>query len=76
MSAFVGRVAARGADVYVGDPGRAFLPVHRLVPAARYEVPDAGPVTVWRPVPRAHRVPPAYRVPRALRGAAAGGTAP
>ena len=45
MAAFVERVRGRGAQVFVGDPGRAFLPVDRLVPVARY----AGPVTVWRP---------------------------
>ena len=49
MAAFVERVRGRGAQVFVGDPGRAFLPVDRLVPVARYEVSDAGPVTVWRP---------------------------
>jgi predicted nicotinamide N-methyase len=45
MAAFVGRVAERGADVFVGDPGRAFLPVDRLEVVVRYP----GPVTVWRP---------------------------
>lgn len=33
------RLAARGATVLVGDPGRAYLPTARLVRLATYEVP-------------------------------------
>jgi predicted nicotinamide N-methyase len=33
---FIERVAARGARVLVGDPGRAFLPQHWLPPLATY----------------------------------------
>lgn len=32
-------LAQRGADVLIGDPGRAYLPKHRLVERAVYEVP-------------------------------------
>ena len=31
--------AARGVDVLIGDPGRAYLPKHRLAQLARYDVP-------------------------------------
>jgi predicted nicotinamide N-methyase len=37
---FSGRGRARGADVLVGDFGRAYLPRDRLVPLASYDVPD------------------------------------
>ena len=30
---------ARGTDILIGDPGRAYLPKARLVPLATYEVP-------------------------------------
>jgi predicted nicotinamide N-methyase len=54
--AFLQRAARRGADVLVGDPGRAYLPEDRLVPVAGYDVPviaalEDAPVkraTVWR----------------------------
>jgi predicted nicotinamide N-methyase len=36
---FLERVVARGAGVLVGDPGRAFLPRHRLEVVASYPVP-------------------------------------
>ncbi|TFF17652.1 methyltransferase [Jiella endophytica] len=46
---------ARGVRVIVGDPGRAYLPKHRLDPLAEYRVPvsraledqDVKRVTVW-----------------------------
>jgi predicted nicotinamide N-methyase len=54
--AFLDRAAARGARVLVGDPGRAYLPRHRLVEVARHDVAvvreledaDVKRVTVWR----------------------------
>jgi predicted nicotinamide N-methyase len=53
---FLERAAGRGADVLVGDPGRAYLPGTGLTRVAAYRVPvlavleDAGTkqVTVWR----------------------------
>ena len=53
---FLERAAGRGADVLVGDPGRAYLPGSGLTRVAAYRVPvlavleDAGTkqVTVWR----------------------------
>jgi predicted nicotinamide N-methyase len=44
---------ARGADVYLGDPGRPYVPVDRLAAVATFDVPDTeGPqlrrTTVWR----------------------------
>lgn len=36
------RLAGEGAEVLVGDPGRATLPVERLVQVARYPVADFG----------------------------------
>jgi predicted nicotinamide N-methyase len=49
-------LAARGMDVLVGDPGRAYLPKARLEQVAEYEVPvtraledaDVKRTTVWR----------------------------
>ena len=41
MLGFVRRVAARGGDVLVGDPGRAYLPRQYLTVVARYQVPVA-----------------------------------
>lgn len=49
-------LSARGADVLVGDPGRAYLPKERLVALAAYEVPvtraledsEVKRTTVWR----------------------------
>ncbi|MCW2740741.1 MAG: putative nicotinamide N-methyase [Blastococcus sp.] len=44
---------ARGADVFLGDPGRPYVPVARLLAVASFDVPDTeGPqvrrTTVWR----------------------------
>ena len=44
---------AAGCDVYIGDPGRVYLPGERLEARAAYDVPDTeGPgirrTTVWR----------------------------
>ncbi|HEV7899606.1 MAG TPA: 50S ribosomal protein L11 methyltransferase [Planosporangium sp.] len=43
MLSFMERVAARGARVLVGDPGRAYLPHGRLDVVARYQVSMMGP---------------------------------
>lgn len=48
-------LAARGATVIVGDPGRAYLPKQRLKPLATYQVPvtrdledaEVKKTTVW-----------------------------
>jgi predicted nicotinamide N-methyase len=50
---FLDRARARGCDVYVGDPGRPYLPHDRLEPVAAYDIPETeGPglrrTTVWR----------------------------
>jgi predicted nicotinamide N-methyase len=50
---FLGAAWLGGAAVYLGDPGRAYVPKEGLVEQAAYDVPDAdgGPVrrtTVWR----------------------------
>ncbi|SNS19777.1 Predicted nicotinamide N-methyase [Geodermatophilus pulveris] len=50
---FLDRARARGCAVYVGDPGRPYLPHDRLEQVAVYEVPETeGPgrrrTTVWR----------------------------
>ena len=50
---FLGAAWLGGAAVYLGDPGRKYVPREGLVEAAAYDVPDAdgGPVrrtTVWR----------------------------
>ncbi|MGC5290830.1 class I SAM-dependent methyltransferase [Micromonospora sp. DT231] len=58
MLPFLQRVAARGADVLVGDPGRGHLPADRLTVLADYPVPTTEPsvdsslrrVQVLRPV--------------------------
>ncbi len=50
------RLAARGAEVLVGDPGRAYLPRQRLEALASYQVPvtraledaEVKKTTVWR----------------------------
>jgi predicted nicotinamide N-methyase len=42
MLAFLERAAARGADVLVGDPGRAYLPHDRLATLASYPVESPG----------------------------------
>ena len=49
------RLSARGAEVLIGDPGRSYLPAHRLMPLAVYEVPvtraledaETKRTTVW-----------------------------
>lgn len=41
-TAFLGRCLESGAQVLVGDPGRAFLPLDRLEPIAEYVVRDFG----------------------------------
>ncbi|MDT0275345.1 class I SAM-dependent methyltransferase [Blastococcus goldschmidtiae] len=52
---FLDAVRATGAEVLIGDPGRPYLPHHRLVEAAVHDVVDTegGPArvrrtTVWR----------------------------
>ena len=50
---FLGTAWLGGAAVYLGDPGRAYVPKEGLLEQATYDVPDAdgGPVrvtTVWR----------------------------
>jgi predicted nicotinamide N-methyase len=50
---FLGAAWLGGATVFLGDPGRAYVPREGLVEQAAYDVPDAdgGPVrrtTVWR----------------------------
>jgi predicted nicotinamide N-methyase len=50
---FLGAAWLGGATVFLGDPGRAYVPKEGLVEQAAYDVPDAdgGPVrrtTVWR----------------------------
>jgi predicted nicotinamide N-methyase len=50
---FLDAARARGAEVLIGDPGRAYLPSERLVAVAEFDVPDTeGPLvrrtTVWR----------------------------
>ena len=50
------RLAARGAEVLIGDPGRSYLPKERLVALAVYQVPvtraledaEVKRTTVWR----------------------------
>jgi predicted nicotinamide N-methyase len=42
VTRFLDRCLDAGADVLVGDPGRAFLPHARLEPVAEYRVPDFG----------------------------------
>ena len=50
---FLDRARAAGCDVYVGDPGRPYLPHDRLRSVAAYDIPETeGPglrrTTVWR----------------------------
>jgi predicted nicotinamide N-methyase len=50
---FLDAARAAGAEVLIGDPGRAYLPGDRLARLAGYDVPDVdgGPprrATVWR----------------------------
>ncbi len=57
VTRFLERGRARGADVLVGDFGRAYLPRDRLTPLASYDVPGLGAVedtdvkrtTIWAP---------------------------
>ena len=44
VTGFLDRCRARGIDVLIGDPGRAFLPRSRLRLLAEYPVPDVGEV--------------------------------
>lgn len=50
---FLERTRARGREVFVGDPGRPYLPRERLTAVAAYDIPETeGPglrrTTVWR----------------------------
>ncbi len=53
---FLGHAQARGADVLLGDPGRAYLPRERLELVSTHEIPvpraledaDVKTATVWR----------------------------
>ena len=55
-TAWLAGLAARGASVLIGDPGRSYLARDRLCPVASYEVPvnrsledaDAKIASVWR----------------------------
>jgi predicted nicotinamide N-methyase len=57
VTRFLERGQAHGADVLVGDFGRAYLPMDRLTPLASYDVPGLGAVedsdvkrtTIWAP---------------------------
>jgi predicted nicotinamide N-methyase len=42
VTRFLDRCLDAGAEILVGDPGRAFLPHARLEPIAEYAVPDFG----------------------------------
>jgi len=56
LTPWFGTLAARGADILVGDPGRAYLPKHGLQSLAVYQVPvtrvledaEVKRTTVWR----------------------------
>ena len=58
VTRFLERGHARGADVLVGDFGRAYLPRDRLAPLAAYDVPglsvledsDVKRTTIWAPL--------------------------
>ena len=55
--AWLEAVAARGAEVWIGDPGRSYLPRERLEKIAEYSVPvsrdledsEIKRTAVWRP---------------------------
>jgi len=57
VARFVERAASRGADIAVGDPGRAYLPRTGFERLASYDVPvvraledaDFKRTTIWRP---------------------------
>ncbi|SCL24038.1 Predicted nicotinamide N-methyase [Micromonospora inyonensis] len=57
---FLERVAARGVDVLVGDPGRGYLPEERLEALAVYRVPSTE-VAVEAPVRRVRIMRPRRR---------------
>ena len=42
VAPFLDRAAAAGCEVWVGDPGRGDLPLHRLERLAAYDLPDMG----------------------------------
>jgi len=42
VTAFLERCRTAGAEVLIGDPGRAHLPLTRLIPLAAYPVSDFG----------------------------------
>jgi predicted nicotinamide N-methyase len=54
--AWLTALAARGAQILIGDPGRSYLPRHELVQVATYEVPttraledaEVKRTSVWR----------------------------
>ena len=56
LTPWLDRLAARGAEVLVGDPGRQFFPKHRVQLVAEYDVACLAawdsvtdrPATVWR----------------------------
>ena len=56
MLTFLRRAARDGAEVFVGDPGRAYFPGDYFTPVAAYDVPvrfelesaTTKPTTVWR----------------------------
>lgn len=56
LTSWLAHLSARGADVLIGDPGRAYLDHDRLEPVATYDVPvnhsleDAHmkPTRIWR----------------------------
>jgi predicted nicotinamide N-methyase len=58
VTGFLERGHARGADVLVGDFGRAYLPRDRLAPLTAYDVPglsmledcDVKRTTIWAPL--------------------------
>ena len=58
VTQFAERGRARGADVLIGDFGRAYLPRGRLAPLAAYDVPglsalegsDVKRTTIWAPL--------------------------
>jgi predicted nicotinamide N-methyase len=50
---FLDRARDGGAEVYIGDPGRMYLPRERLTEVAAFDVPETGGpgvrrTTVWR----------------------------
>jgi predicted nicotinamide N-methyase len=57
LVAFLRRASSRGADVLLGDPGRAYLPRESLDEVASYDVPTSlaledhttKATTIWRP---------------------------